>query len=112
MSLCLTEGLQAVSTWEVLIDNILTWTVHVGQVCTHVQQRLYFLRRLQVLSESQKILLLFYHTVIEKFQLVWQLVSAVKGKGQPPHTKGHEDYGSQTTPRSGKHHLSGQKNYI
>lgn len=32
----------------IYIDNKLTWSVHVKNVCTRVQQRLYFLHRLRV----------------------------------------------------------------
>ncbi len=47
------------------IDNKLTWSVQVENVCIRVQQRLYFLRRLRVFGVNQKVLLLFYHAVIE-----------------------------------------------
>ncbi|KAI2644006.1 RNA-directed DNA polymerase from mobile element jockey [Labeo rohita] len=47
------------------IDNKLTWSAQVENVCIRVQQRLYFLRRLRVFGVNQKVLLLFYHTVIE-----------------------------------------------
>ena len=47
------------------IDNKLTWSVQVENVCTRVQQRLHFLRRLRVFGVNQKVLLLFYHAVVE-----------------------------------------------
>ncbi len=47
------------------IDNKLTWSVQVENVCIRIQQRLYFLRRLRVFGVNQKVLLLFYHAVIE-----------------------------------------------
>ncbi len=54
------------------IDNKLTWSVQVENVCIRVQQRLYFLRRLRVFGVNQKVLLLFYHAVIESI-LIWHL---------------------------------------
>ncbi len=47
------------------IDNKLTWSVQVENVCIRIQQRLFFLRRLRVFGVNQKVLLLFYHAVIE-----------------------------------------------
>ncbi len=49
----------------IYIDNKLTWSVQVEHVCIRVQQQLYFLCRLRVFGVNQKVLLLFYHAVIE-----------------------------------------------
>ncbi|KAM3864809.1 LOW QUALITY PROTEIN: caspase-6-like [Diretmus argenteus] len=47
------------------IDNKLTWSVQVENICSRVQQRLHFLRRLRVFGVNQKVLLLFYHAIVE-----------------------------------------------
>ena len=47
------------------IDNNLTWNTHVHSVCTKVQQRMHFLRRLRVFGVHQKVMMLFYRAVIE-----------------------------------------------
>ena len=47
------------------IDSNLSWNVHVNSVCTRIQQRLHFLRRLRVFGVQQKVMLLFYRAVIE-----------------------------------------------
>ncbi len=50
---------------DIHIDDKLTWSVQVENVCTRVQRWLYFFRRLRVFGVNQKVLLLFYHAVIE-----------------------------------------------
>ena len=47
------------------IDNNLSWSVHVNSVCSRIQQRLHFLRRLRVFGVQRKVMLLFYRSVIE-----------------------------------------------
>ena len=47
------------------IDNKLTWSVQIENVCSRVQQRLHFLPRLRVFGVNQKVLLLFYHAIVE-----------------------------------------------
>ena len=47
------------------IDSKLSWDVHVNHVCTKIQRRLNFLRRLRVFGVQQRVMLLFYHAVIE-----------------------------------------------
>ena len=42
------------------IDNNLSWSVHVNSVCSRIQQRLHFLRRLRVFGVQRKVMLLFY----------------------------------------------------
>ena len=47
------------------LDNKLSWNVHVHSVCSKFHQRLYFLRRLRAFGVYEKILLLFYRSIIE-----------------------------------------------
>ena len=47
------------------IDSKLAWDVHVNHGCTKIQRRLNFLRRLRVFGVQQRVMLLFYHAVIE-----------------------------------------------
>ena len=51
------------------IDNKLSWNVHVHvhvhSVCSKVHQRLYFLQRLRAFGVDEKILVLFYRSIIE-----------------------------------------------
>ena len=49
----------------VRLDNKLSWNVHVHSVCSKVHQRLYFLRRLRAFGVDEKILVLFYRSIIE-----------------------------------------------
>lgn len=53
----------------VYIDCKLSRDVHVSSVCTKIQQRLYFLRRLWVFGVEQRVLMLFYQAVIESVLL-------------------------------------------
>ncbi len=48
----------------VYMDNLLTWGPHVDSICSRVQQRLHFLRRLRVYGVQQKVMYLFYQAVI------------------------------------------------
>ncbi len=47
------------------LNNLFSFNDHVDYVCSRLQQRLYFLRRLRVFGVSQKILFLFYQAVLE-----------------------------------------------
>lgn len=47
------------------IDCNLSWKDHVNSVCSRIQQRLCFLKRLRVFGVGQKIVRLFYTAVIE-----------------------------------------------
>lgn len=47
------------------MDNKLVWKVHVDAVCSRVQQRLHFLRRLRTFGVNREVQLLFYHAVVE-----------------------------------------------
>ena len=49
----------------VYLDNKLSWYVHVHSVCSKVHQWLYFLRRLRPFGVDEKILVLFYRSIIE-----------------------------------------------
>ena len=49
----------------ICIDNNLGWRTHVEVICTKVQQRLHFLKRLRTFSVTQEVQLLFYHAVVE-----------------------------------------------
>ena len=49
----------------VYVDCSLTWQVHIDTLCTRLQQRLYFLRRLRLYGVSSKIMMLFYQAVLE-----------------------------------------------
>ncbi len=49
----------------VYMDNLLCWSSHVNSLCSRFQQRLYFLRRLNVFGVNQRILFLFYQSVFE-----------------------------------------------
>ncbi len=48
----------------VYMDN-LCWSSHVNSLCSRLQQRLYFLRRLNVFGVNQRILFLFYQSVFK-----------------------------------------------
>ena len=47
------------------IDNSLTWNTHVDSLCSKLQQRLHFLRRLRVHGVDQKFMLVFYRAFLE-----------------------------------------------
>ena len=47
------------------IDNALSWKDYVNTLCSRLQQRMHFLRRLGVYGVEQKIMLLFYHAILE-----------------------------------------------
>lgn len=47
------------------MDNKLVWKVHVDVICSRVQQRLHFLRRLRTFGVTWEVQLLFYHAVVE-----------------------------------------------
>ena len=47
------------------INNSLTWNTHVDSLCSKLQQRLHFLRRLRVHGVDQKFMLVFYRAVLE-----------------------------------------------
>lgn len=49
------------------LDNLLSWGDHVDYVCSRLQLRLYFLRRLRVFGVSHNIMFLFYQAVMESF---------------------------------------------
>ncbi|XDV21520.1 hypothetical protein PO909_026611 [Leuciscus waleckii] len=49
----------------IYVDNTLSWGIHVDTICSCMQQRLYFLRRLRLYGVDQKIMWLFYSAVIE-----------------------------------------------
>lgn len=47
------------------LDNGLTWNVQVDCVCSRVQQRLHFLWRMRVFGVTQKMMLIFYSSIVE-----------------------------------------------
>ena len=49
----------------VFIDCSLTWHVHVENLCTRLQQRMYFLRRLRLYGVNSKLLFLFFQMILE-----------------------------------------------
>ena len=62
------EPITQVSSYKYLgvhLDNTLSWKAHVQGLCSRLQQRLYFLRRLRAFGVDQKFMLLFYHAVLE-----------------------------------------------
>ena len=62
------EPITQVSSYKYLgvyIDDAFSWRVHVESLCSRLQQRLYFLRRLRAFGVEQKVMLLFYHAVLE-----------------------------------------------
>ena len=68
------------------LDNKLSWNVHVHCVCSKVHQRLYFLRRLRAFGVYEKILVLFYRSIIESILrygiIVWFGNMSVQSKSQ------------------------------
>ena len=62
------EPITQVSSYKYLgvyIDDTLSLRAHVESLCSRLQQRLYFLRRLRVFGVEQKFMLLFYQAVLE-----------------------------------------------
>lgn len=62
------ETISQVSSYKylgVFIDNSLNWNTHVDSLCSRLQQRLHFLRRLRVHGVDQKCMLVFYQAVLE-----------------------------------------------
>ena len=49
----------------VYIDSRLTWSTHVDILCTRLQQRLHFLRRLRVHGVDKKFMIVFCQAVVE-----------------------------------------------
>lgn len=47
------------------IDSPLTWHVHVDNLCSKIQQRMYFLRRLRLYGVNSKLMFLFYQMILE-----------------------------------------------
>ncbi len=47
------------------MDSILCWKTHIDSLCTRLQQRLYFLRRLRLYGVGSNILLVFYRAMLE-----------------------------------------------
>ena len=63
-----TQNINQVTTYKYLgvhIDNILCWKSHIDKLCTKLQQRLYFLRRLRLYGVSSGIMLIFYRAILE-----------------------------------------------
>ena len=56
---------QVTSYMGIHLDNLFSWSDHVDFVCSRLQQRLYFLRRLRVFGVSQNVMFLFYQAVME-----------------------------------------------
>lgn len=50
---------------SVHLDCFLTWHVHVDSLCTRLQQRMSFLRRLRLYGVSSRIMMLFYQVELE-----------------------------------------------
>lgn len=60
--------IEQVSSYKYLgvyMDNLLCWSSHIDNLCSRLQQRLYFLRRLKMFGVNQRILFLFYQSVFE-----------------------------------------------
>ena len=71
------------------IDNSLTWNTHVDSLCSKLQQRLHFLRRLRVHGVDQKFMLVFYQVVLVWFgNLSVQLRSAQIGANRKKDHRG------------------------
>lgn len=47
------------------MDNTFSWKIHVDSLCSRLQQRIYFLRRLRLYGVNQRIMFLFYQAVLE-----------------------------------------------
>ncbi len=64
------EAISQVTSFKnlgVFIDNSLTWSTHTDILCSRLQQRLHFLRRLRVHGVDQKFMLVFSHAVSERY---------------------------------------------
>ncbi len=60
--------IQQVTSYRYLgfyMDSVLCWKTHIDSLCTRLQQRLYFLRRLRLYGVGSKILLVFYQAMFE-----------------------------------------------
>ena len=60
--------IEQVSSYKYLgvhLDDTFSWSVHVESLCSRLQQRLYFLRRLRVYGVDKSIMFLFYQAVLE-----------------------------------------------
>ena len=84
----------------ICIDDSLTWNTHVDSLCSKLQQRLHFLRRLRVHRVDQKCMLVFYRAVLEslvRFGItVWFGNLQIVQIGSDC----RKDYGGKTTPLS------------
>lgn len=49
----------------VFMDSSLTWQVHIESLCTKLQQRMYFLRRLRLYGVNNRLLFLFFQMILE-----------------------------------------------
>lgn len=49
----------------VYIESSLTWNTHIEWVCTRLEQRFYFLRRLRLYGVNKNVMRLFYKAVLE-----------------------------------------------
>ncbi len=66
------EPVRQVASYKYLgliMDNRLSWEVHVDILCRRVQQKMYFLRMLRLFGVAQGVKLLFYHACIESILL-------------------------------------------
>ncbi len=62
------QSIKQVSSYRYLgvhLDCLFNWEVHVDTLCSRLQQRMYFLRRLRVFGVDQKLMFLFYQAVLE-----------------------------------------------
>ena len=60
--------IEQVSSYKYLgvhLDDTFSWYVHVESLCSRLQQRLYFLRRLRAYGVDKSIMFLFYQAVLE-----------------------------------------------
>jgi len=63
----------------VFIDYSLTWHIHVEYLCTRLQQRMYFLRRLRFYGVNSKLLFLFFKMILEsvvRYSMLWDSFSS------------------------------------
>ena len=47
------------------IDNLLCWKTHIDNLCSRLQQRLYFLQRLSLYDVSNYNMMIFYRAIVE-----------------------------------------------
>ena len=77
------ESYKYLGVW---IDHTLRWSIQVDQICTKVQQCLYFLRRLRSHGASTEILHLFYcstiQSIIQYCGTVWYNTLTVQNKNR------------------------------